>query len=98
MVNRQEVMKTLKECYDLEIPINVVDLGLIYGLSIKSGKVAIEMTLTSVGCPLAGAIKEQIMEKVANVKGVKAVDVKIVFDPPWSPERMTAKARKQFGL
>jgi len=98
MVSKQDVMKALKDCYDPEIPINVVDLGLIYDISINSGRVDIQMTLTAVGCPLSGVITNEVMQKVSTIKGVKNVDVKLVFDPPWSPKRMNSKARQQLGL
>lgn len=98
MVSKQDVIKVLKDCYDPEIPINIVDLGLIYDISINSGKVAIEMTLTVVGCPLSGMITDNIIQKVSAIKGVENVDVKLVFDPPWSPEKMSNKARQQLCL
>lgn len=98
MVSKQEVMKVLKECYDPEIPVNIVDLGLIYDVSINSGKVIIEMTLTAIGCPLSGIITDEVVQKVSAIKGIKNVDVKLVFDPPWSPEKMSSKARQQLGL
>jgi metal-sulfur cluster biosynthetic enzyme len=98
MVSKQDVIKALKDCYDPEIPINVVDLGLIYDVSINSGKVIIEITLTAVGCPLSEIITDDIMQKVSAIEGVKNVDVKLVFDPPWTPEKMSSKARQQLGL
>jgi metal-sulfur cluster biosynthetic enzyme len=98
MVGKQDVVKMLKRCFDPEIPINVIDLGLIYGIKVNSGKVAIRMTLTSACCPLAGNIKEEIKKKISGIKGVKNVDVKIVFNPTWSPKRMSKEVRQQFGL
>jgi metal-sulfur cluster biosynthetic enzyme len=98
MVGKQDIMKVLKECYDPEIPINIVDLGLIYDVRINSGNVAIKMTLTSLNCPLAGNIEEEIKEKVSSIKGVKNVNIKIVFNPPWSPERMNSEVRRQLGF
>jgi len=98
MVSKQDVMKVLKDCYDPEIPVNVVDLGLIYGVSVNSGKVSIEMTLTAIGCPLTEMITEEIKQKVSEIKGIKNVNVKLVFDPPWSPEKMSSKARQQLGF
>ena len=98
MVSKQDVIKILKDCYDPEIPVNVVDLGLIYDVSVNSGKVSIEMTLTAIGCPLAGMITEEVKQKVSGIKGVKNVKVKLIFDPPWSPEKMSSKARQQLGL
>ncbi len=98
MADKKEVMKVLKDCYDPEIPVNVVDLGLIYDVKISAGKVTIKMTLTALGCPLAGTISEDIKQKVSLLKGVKDVDVEIVFDPPWTPERMSREAKSQLGI
>jgi FeS assembly SUF system protein len=98
MVDKREVLKILKECYDPEIPVNIVDLGLIYDVKIKANKVAIKMTLTAVGCPLSGVITENIKQKVSLLKGVKDVDVEIVFDPPWTPEKMSKEAKLQLGF
>jgi FeS assembly SUF system protein len=98
MVDKKEVLKILKDCYDPEIPVNIVDLGLIYDVKISAGKVAIKMTLTAIGCPLAGTISQDIKQKVSLLKGVKDVDVEIVFDPPWTPEKMSPEARQMLGL
>lgn len=98
MTSREDVIKALKNCYDPEIPINIVDLGLIYDVAIKKGKVEITMTLTALGCPLANIIVEEMKQKLLLLKGVKDVDVEIVFDPPWSPEKMSDQARKISGF
>jgi metal-sulfur cluster biosynthetic enzyme len=88
----------LKECYDPEIPVNIVDLGLIYGVEVNGSKVRVKMTLTAPGCPMSGFIAEDVKEKVSVLKGVKKVDVDVVFDPPWTPEMMSKTAKKQLGL
>lgn len=98
MATKEEVFEILKECYDPEIPVNIVDLGLIYDVKIKSGKVSIKMTLTAIGCPLSGIIAEEIKQKVLTLKGIKDVDIEIVFDPPWSPERMSVQAKQMLGM
>lgn len=88
--NKDEILKVLKECYDPEIPVNIVDLGLIYKLDVApEGKVDLEMTLTAVGCPVAGWMQEQVSEKIRGVPGVSDVSVAIVFEPPWSPAKLT---------
>jgi FeS assembly SUF system protein len=97
-IKKAEVMKKLKECYDPEIPINIVDLGLVYDVKIKEGNVYIKMTLTAIGCPLTGFIVEDIKNKLKEIKGVKNVDVDIVWDPPWSPEKMSKEARAILGI
>lgn len=98
MVDKKEVLKTLKDCYDPEIPVNIVDLGLIYDVKINSNKVAIKMTLTAPGCPLSGIITQDIKQKVSLLKGVKDVDVEIVFDPPWTPGKMSKEAKLKLGF
>lgn len=98
MVNKKEIMEILKDCYDPEIPVNIVDLGLIYDVEINSGKIAIKMTLTAVGCPLSGSIIQDMKQKISLLRGVKDVDVEIVFDPPWNPERMSKEARQMLGI
>jgi metal-sulfur cluster biosynthetic enzyme len=98
MASKDEIMNALKECYDPEIPINVVDLGLIYGVKINSGSVKLRITLTALGCPLSGTIIDDIKNKIRMLKGIKKVDVEIVFDPPWSPDKMSEEARKMLGV
>lgn len=91
-------MKKLKECYDPEIPINIVDLGLVYEVKIENQNVYIKMTLTALGCPLAGFITEEVKNKIKEIKGVNNVEVDIVWDPPWSPEKMSKEARMALGI
>jgi len=98
MVTKENVLEALKECYDPEIPVNIVDLGLIYGVEVNGSKVRVKMTLTAPGCPMSGFIAEDVKEKVSVLKGVKKVDVDVVFDPPWTPEMMSKTAKKQLGL
>jgi metal-sulfur cluster biosynthetic enzyme len=98
MVTKEDVMKVLKKCYDPEIPINIVDLGLIYGLNIEDGRVDIKMTLTTQFCPLASVIIEDVKKKVEKIKGVKKVDIELVFDPAWSPDMMSTSAKRKIGI
>jgi len=98
MVDKEDVMKVLKECYDPEIPVNVVDMGLIYDVKVKGSNVGIKMTLSSPGCPMSSMITEDIKQKVKKIKGVKEVDIKLVWDPPWTPKRMSASAKAQLGF
>ncbi|MCX8178761.1 MAG: iron-sulfur cluster assembly protein [Candidatus Aenigmarchaeota archaeon] len=97
-ITKKQVLEKLKQCYDPEIPVNIVDLGLVYDIQIKDGNVFIKMTLTSIGCPLYGVISEDVKNKVKLIKGVKNVDVEIVWDPPWSLEKMSKNARQQLGI
>ena len=96
MVTKNQILATLKKCFDPEIPINIVDLGLIYGVEISEGNVKIKMGLTSPGCPMQSFILEDVKNKVSKIKGVKKVDVDLVLKP-WSPDRMSRKAKKKLG-
>lgn len=99
MVSKDDVIRVLKRCYDPEIPINVYDLGLIYDISIfEGGRVAIKMTLTAPGCPMAQSIAYDVQEKVKTIGGVSEVDVDVVWDPPWTPERMSDEAKNLLGV
>ena len=94
---KKKIIEVLKTVYDPEIPINVYDLGLIYKIDIdKEGVVTIDMTLTAIGCPLAAALTRLVGEVVKEVPGVKDVVVNLVFDPPWTPLRMTPEGREKF--
>lgn len=90
----EEVLDALRQCYDPEIPINIVDLGLIYDVKEDDGKVHVKMTLTSTGCSADAYLADSIKEKLSKVAGVKFATVEIVWDPPWTPERMSDEAKK----
>jgi metal-sulfur cluster biosynthetic enzyme len=98
MVTKQEVMKVLKKCYDPEIGINLVDLGLIYDVQINKDKVNIKMTLTSPGCPMHSFMINDVEENVKKLKGVKEVKIELVWNPPWNPDRMSKEVRKKLGI
>jgi len=98
VVSKEDVMKVLKECYDPEIGISLVDLGLIYDVKVDKDKVRIKMTLTTPGCPMHAMMAEDVKEKVNKIKGVKSVNIDIVFDPPWTPDRMSKEAKKMLGF
>ncbi|HID27843.1 MAG TPA: metal-sulfur cluster assembly factor [Methanosarcinales archaeon] len=98
MVTKEDVMEVLKDCYDPEIPINVVDLGLIYDVQVDNDKVDIKMTLTAPGCPMHGMISQDIKQRVEEIEGIKAANVSIVWDPPWTPDRMSKDAKKLLGF
>lgn len=96
---RTEIINTLKEIYDPEIPVNIYDLGLIYDLSIdQHGHVLIRMTLTTAGCPVAQSFPEIVANRVRRVVGVEDVIIDIVWDPPWSQERISDAAKLKLGL
>lgn len=99
-INEAEVMDALHECYDPEIPVNIVDLGLIYGVKIDEEKshVEVTMTLTALGCPMAGDVIAEVEMRVGEVENVQSCKVEMTFDPPWSPDRMTEDARWELGM
>jgi FeS assembly SUF system protein len=91
------IKENLKKIYDPEIPMNIVDLGLIYALDWKGDDVTVRMTLTAPGCPVAGILADEVKGAVEKVGGVHSAAVDMVWDPPWSPERMSEFAKRQFG-
>lgn len=94
-----EVIDALRTVYDPEIPVNIYDLGLIYALAVgEDGGVTIEMTLTAPTCPVAGAIPQQVADTVAAVPGAGEVSVTLVWDPPWTMDRLTEEARLSLNL
>jgi FeS assembly SUF system protein len=97
---KERVIEALRTVYDPEIPVNIFDLGLIYRLDVaeQTGQVAIEMTLTAPGCPVAQSFPATVEGAVAQVAGVKAVTVELVWDPPWSRDRMSDAARLELGM
>ncbi|MFC1730548.1 metal-sulfur cluster assembly factor [candidate division KSB1 bacterium] len=98
MVTKEQVQEALSRCYDPEIPIvSVIDLGLIYDVAIDNDKVDITMTLTAPGCPMSTQIAMDVKKKVEMVDGVSEANVQVVWDPPWTPERLTDEAKKKLG-
>jgi FeS assembly SUF system protein len=96
---RERILETLKSIFDPEIPLNIYDLGLIYGFEIdESGAVAIEMTLTAPGCPVAGMIVEEVAQKTGAIEGVRSSHVTLTWDPPWTKDRMSDEALLELGL
>ena len=96
MVKKEDIIDVLKTIYDPEIPVNIWDLGLIYGIEIEdNGDVEITMTLTAPGCPLASSITYMVQDKIKALKGVGDVKVNLVWDPPWSIEKLTEEGKKK---
>ena len=93
------VVDALRTVYDPEIPVNIYELGLIYGVDVDpSGAVAIRMTLTAAGCPAAQSRPAEVEQRARAVAGVSDVKVDVVFDPPWDQSRMSEAARLELGL
>ncbi len=91
------ITENLKQIYDPEIPMNIVDLGLIYGFEWSGDDVTLKMTLTAPGCPVAGILAEEIKGAIEKVPLVHSAKVDLIWDPPWSPDRMSEFAKRQFG-
>jgi FeS assembly SUF system protein len=93
------VIDTIKTCYDPEIPLNIYDLALIYGVDVDpEGKVLVKMTLTSPACPVAGSLPGEVQQKIAGIPGVKSAHVELVWDPPWDLSRLSEAARLSLGM
>jgi metal-sulfur cluster biosynthetic enzyme len=96
---KDDVLEGLKNVYDPEIGINIVDLGLIYDADIsESGDVLVTMTLTSLGCPLGPVIMQEVNNALKDLPGIGGTDVKLVWTPPWSPENMSEDAKDELGI
>jgi metal-sulfur cluster biosynthetic enzyme len=97
-ISRDNVLEALKDVFDPEIPVNVVDLGLIYDVEVDKGNVDIKMTLTFAGCGMGPYIAQQAEWRVAELEGVDDVNVEMVYDPPWSPDLITEDGKKSLDL
>ena len=102
-VTEQDVMSALKSCYDPEIPVNIVDLGLIYRVKFDPAPedkqdVVVDMTLTAQGCPEHVNISMQVKSRLEQVPGIRNAAVNVVWSPPWTPERLSPDAKKQLGI
>ncbi|MFH1141352.1 MAG: iron-sulfur cluster assembly protein [Chloroflexota bacterium] len=98
-ITREQVMEKLKEVYDPEIPVNVVDLGLIYDVRVSDkNEVHVQMTLTVAGCGMGPYIAQQAEWSVSEMEGVKDATVEMVFDPPWSPDLITEEGKRLLGM
>jgi metal-sulfur cluster biosynthetic enzyme len=102
-ITQEDVFSALRQCYDPEIPVNIVDLGLIYDVRFEAvpedqQDVTVEMTLTAQGCPEHVNISAQVKSRLEQLPGVRNAAVNIVWTPPWTPERLSPDARKQLGI
>jgi metal-sulfur cluster biosynthetic enzyme len=97
-VKPEEVIEVLRQCYDPEIPVNIVDLGLIYDISILPARVDLKMTLTALGCPMAADVMADVKDHLLTLPGIVDANVDIVYEPVWTPERMTEDARWELGM
>jgi len=97
-LTEDQVIEVLRECFDPEIPVNIVDLGLIYGIAIQPQRVDVKMTLTAIGCPMAGEVMTDVRDHLLTLPGVDDAGVELVYEPPWTPDRMSEEARWELGM
>jgi metal-sulfur cluster biosynthetic enzyme len=95
---RDRVREALRQVNDPELGINVVDLGLIYDVSIEGDTVHVEYTLTTMGCPIGPMIEEQIRQVIEPIEGIENVDAEMTLTPPWTPDKMSEEAKASLGM
>ena len=99
MATKEEIYEVLRMCYDPEIPVNIVDLGLIYDVQIEGSTVNVKMTLTAPGCGMGGMIAGQARQKILdNIDGGEEANVDLVWDPPWEPSRISEEGKQKLGI
>lgn len=98
MLTKETIYETLRTVPDPELGLSIVDLGLVYDVTITDGQVNVLMTLTTMGCPLFSLISEPIKHEVKKLPGVVDVNVELTFDPPWSIEKLSEEAKGQLGM
>lgn len=97
-ITEENIYRALRECYDPEVPVDIVSLGLVYGVTIVDDWVGVKMTLTSPGCPASNVISQQVKDRLKKVPGVGDTDVRIVWQPEWDASRMSDEAKKKLGV
>jgi len=95
---KEKVIEEIKKIYDPEIPVNIYELGLIYKIEIKENKVVIEMTLTSPNCPVAESLPKNVKDNVLKIEGISDVELKLVWNPPWTKDMMSEAAKLELNL
>ena len=96
---KEQIVSEIKKIYDPEIPVNIYELGLIYKIEIKEAKkVNIDMTLTSPNCPVAESLPNMVKDNILKLEGVEDVDLKLVWDPPWTKDKMSEAAKLELNL
>ena len=96
-ITREMVLEVMGNIYDPEIPVDIVNLGLVYDVDVQDGSVHVKMTLTSPGCPTAGEMVYEAQTLIEEMPGVKEATVEVVWDPPWDPSRMSEEAKQALG-
>ena len=96
---KKKIIEEIKKIYDPEIPVNIYELGLIYKIEVfEDSKINVEMTLTTPNCPVAESLPKMVKDNIMNIEGVIDVDLKLVWDPPWSKDRMSDAAKLELNL
>ena len=96
---KEKIIAEIKKVYDPEIPVNIYDLGLIYNIEVKNENEAyIEMTLTSPNCPVADSLPKMVKENINSIEEIKKVDLKLVWNPPWTKDMMSEEAKLELNL
>lgn len=98
MPTRDEALQALSTVIDPEVRISITDLGLIYDVEVEGEKVAVKMTLTTAGCPLASHLRQMAEDAVAGMEGVTEAQVELVWDPPWNPGMISEEAKAKLGI
>jgi metal-sulfur cluster biosynthetic enzyme len=97
-VTQEDVVEALRDVYDPEIPVNIVDLGLVYDIKVDDGDIEIQMTLTFAGCGMGPYIAQQAEWRLAELDGAEDINVDLVYDPPWTPDMITEEGKKALGM
>ena len=95
---KEKVITEIKKIYDPEVPVNIYELGLIYKIEIQDKKVLLEMTLTTPNCPVAESLPKMVKDNILKIDGVSDVDLKLVWDPPWTKDKMSEAAKLELNL
>ena len=98
ILTTDEVYEALRDVYDPEIPVNIVDLGLVYGVDVAENNVEVKMTLTFAGCGMGPYIAQQAEWRLAEIDSIEDINVELTFDPPWTPDMITDEGKKLLGL
>ena len=95
---KEKIISEIKKIYDPEIPVNIYELGLIYDITIEDKDVQVKMTLTTPNCPVAESLPNSVKNNILNIEGINDVDLKLVWDPPWTKDKMSEAAKLELNL
>ena len=98
LVTEEQVVEVLRTVYDPEIPVSIYDLGMIYDIQVEDAVVHVRMTLTTPACPVAGSLPGEVETRIKAIEGVSDAKVELVWDPPWTPEKMSEAAKLQLNM